>query len=77
MAIALGKANLLDKVYVNEQSAKIGDLAANSLFSIVLYVVYGTAFVALFVCLLIRLVALWVMIAVSPLMVLPESCQKA
>jgi len=71
MAVTLGKADLLDKVYVNVESPTVGKLLLNTLFSLVLYVVYGTAYIALFVTLLIRLVALWVMIAVSPLMVLP------
>ncbi len=72
MAISFGKANLLDKVYVNEQNLTLGKLATNTLFSIILYIVYGTAFVALFITLLIRLVALWLMIAISPLIVLPS-----
>jgi len=72
MAIALGKTNLLDKVYLDPRSQiSAGKLFVNVMLSIVLYVVYGTAFIALFVALLLRLVALWVMIALSPLMVLP------
>lgn len=71
MAVTLGRANLFDKVYVNAKKLTMGNLVLNTLFTIILYVVYGTAYVALFVTLLIRLVALWVMIAISPLIVLP------
>ncbi len=71
MALTLQQADGLDKVTVNSQNTTLGQLSVNFIFSIILYVVYGAAFVALFATLLIRLVVLWVLIAVSPLMVLP------
>lgn len=71
MALSFQNANLLDKVYGKQDKLNVGTLSINILFSIVLYVIYGTAYVALFVLLLVRLVVLWIMMALSPLIVLP------
>jgi len=75
LALAMGKINLLDKVYVSS-NAGAKELLLNTGFSVVLYVVYAVAFVVLFVVLLVRIVALWLMICISPIMmlkyVLPE-----
>ncbi len=71
MAIQLQNAGLLDTVKVNPAAVTTSNLVVDTLFSVILFIVYGTAYVALLVVLLIRLVVLWVGIAVSPLMVLP------
>ncbi len=70
LAVAMGKTNLLSTVMVPASSLTVGNLIKNSLFSIILYVIYATAFIALFVVLLVRIVVLWIMIVLSPLMVL-------
>ena len=71
LAIAMGKTNLLSNVAdLPTGSLTVANLIKNSLFSVIFYVIYATAFTALFVVLLARLIALWVMIALSPLMVL-------
>lgn len=48
----------------------VSGLAFQLLFAVILYIVYGAAYLAIFVVLLTRLVALWLFIALSPLIVL-------
>jgi hypothetical protein len=83
LALAFGvqKIGLIDKVSI--PPGREGDVTfiLNFLYSIVLYIVYATAFIALFCVLLVRLVILWLLIVLSPLIalkaVLPESLQSA
>jgi len=48
----------------------ISKLSFELLFSVVLYVIYGVAYVVLFIVLLARLVYLWLVIGLSPLIIL-------
>lgn len=73
MALNMGKI-----VFYNDVDPKmagnIGDgyekLFTNTLFSMVLYLIYAVSFIALFVVLLGRLVVMWLSIAVSPILLL-------
>lgn len=66
MAIELmGIANI-DEVKVDSVS-DVKSLTINTLFSIIFLAIYGTAFVALFAALLVRVIVLWISIAISPL----------
>lgn len=80
MAINLGGINSLT------QTAQVGsldlkELTMNGIFSIIMYLVFGFAYVALFCVLLARLVVLWFVIALSPIIalttVLPQIGQYA
>ena len=81
MAINLGSLNHLTEVASSKTGVGIKDLPINTLFSILMYVVFGFAYVALFIVLLARLVVLWFVIALSPLialtMVVPQINQYA
>ncbi len=81
MAINLGSLNHLTEMTNSETGASIKDLSINTLFSILMYIVFGFAYVALFIVLLARLVVLWFVIAMSPLialtMVVPQINQYA
>jgi len=71
LVLAVQMMNVIDadKVSTSLQNGKgIADLGFNLLFSVVLYLVYGSAYVALFVVLLVRLVVLWMFIPLSPVM---------
>lgn len=48
-------------------SISVKDLTFNLLFNVILYVVYGSAYIALLAVLLARLVILWILVAVSPI----------
>lgn len=52
------------------EKGEIKNLVANVLLSVILYIIYGSAFIALFVVLLVRMIVLWIMIVLSPLIVL-------
>ena len=70
LILAVQMMNVIDADKVSTalqaKDAKISDLGFNILFSVVLYLVYGSAYVALFVVLLVRLVVLWLFIPLSP-----------
>lgn len=72
MAIQFMNVMDVDKVSSNISKDKIdiSGLAFNLLFSVILYIVYGAAYLALFVVLLTRLVVLWLFIALSPVVAL-------
>jgi len=65
---------------VNVSQPSLKDLAINTMFSAILYVIYGVSFVALLVILLARMVVLWIAMVLSPLIalafVLPESLRS-
>ncbi len=66
MAVELMQIVELEKVdKVNADSLK--NLTVNVIFSLIFLVIYGTAFIALFAALLVRVVVLWVAIALSPI----------
>lgn len=45
-------------------------LTVSIIFSLIMYIIYGTGFVVLFIVLIVRLVVLWLAIALSPIIVL-------
>ncbi|MFA6550479.1 MAG: hypothetical protein WCT36_03945, partial [Candidatus Gracilibacteria bacterium] len=59
----------------------LSSLSINMLFSIVMFVIYGMAFVILFIVLLTRAITVWLAIILSPLLVIvyivPEITEKA
>lgn len=55
------------KETVTKVSFDMKKLTFNLLFNVILYIVYGSAYVALLAVLLTRLVVLWVLIAISPI----------
>lgn len=69
LAVNMMQVDNLNKVNVNQASLK--DLSVNIIFSTFLYIICGTAFIALFIILLVRLVVIWLGLVLSPLMVLP------
>lgn len=69
LAVNMMQVDNLNKVNVNQATLK--DLSVNIIFSTFLYIIYGTAFIALFIILLVRLVVIWLGLVLSPLMVLP------
>lgn len=80
MAISFQKIADLNQVKVNENGG-LRELSMNMAFSMIFTIVYGTAFIALFVVLLGRLVVLWISLALCPLvalkMVLPQKMQQS
>lgn len=81
LAVNLAKISDLDKVFPQGKNLTLSKLLINQLFSIIFYIIYGTAFIALLAILIARLVVLWITIVLSPLMVLkyvlPESLKNA
>ncbi|MBN1494844.1 hypothetical protein JW911_03875 [Candidatus Peregrinibacteria bacterium] len=70
MIIAIQFMNVVNVDQISESTLKnpnIASMAFNLLFSIILYVVYGAAYVALFVVLLARIVVLWMVVGLSPI----------
>lgn len=70
MAINLGSLNRLTEASSDQETPTLKDLTINTLFSVIMYIVFGFAYVALFIVLLARLVVLWLVIALSPIMAL-------
>lgn len=67
MAVNLGQIH--EGIKVSElvrQEPTISNLTINILFSIIIYIVYAVSFIALFFVLLVRVVVLWLVIALSP-----------
>ncbi|MBD3270728.1 hypothetical protein GF376_04330 [Candidatus Peregrinibacteria bacterium] len=69
LAVEFMKITELPKIDVKKVD-DLFSLSISSLFAVVLYVIYGTAFVALFITLLFRVVVLWITIVLSPLIAL-------
>ena len=67
-AIKFGKAHSLK--FIKGGLKSIGQLAFNVLFNTLLFVVYALSFIALFLVLLGRVVALWIAVVLSPLLAL-------
>jgi len=78
LAVYLGKLSDMDfiktdTVFEEGQSvtklaiASVSQLTINMLFSVIMYLVFGFSFAALFIVLLARVVVLWLVIALSPL----------
>jgi len=70
LALALNMTNIVFYESIPLNSKNIEKLLINSLFSVLLYIIYAASFVALFIVLLARLVVLWVSIAISPILLL-------
>ncbi len=70
MAINLGKIGSLDKINLENKEVNLENLFIGILFSAIIYIIYATAFIALFIVLLARVVVLWVVMILSPLLVL-------
>lgn len=66
MAINMGKLHIMD--LKKETAVFIKDFVINSLFSLLMFVLYGLAFISLAVVLLERLIVLWIVVAFSPLL---------
>ncbi len=68
LAVELLHVTELDKV--SSDTENLQDLIVNTLFSLTFFIIYATAFIALFLTLIVRIIVLWVTIALSPLMAL-------
>lgn len=68
MAINMGKVVFYQDVQIDV--TKIEQLAINTIFSFMMWLIYSASFVALFVVLLARLVVMWLAIALSPVLLL-------
>ena len=69
LAVQMMKVVDIDKLSdaLRGQKPDINGLTFNLLFSVIMYLVYAVAYVVLFVVLLARLVFLWIIIALSPI----------
>ncbi len=71
LALALNMGKIVFYQDINSIDIEnIDKLLVNTIFSMVLYIVYAVSFVALFVVLLGRLVVMWLSIAISPILLL-------
>lgn len=71
LVIAIQFMNVIDVDSISTATDKgLSSLTFNLLFSVILYLVYGAAYLAIFVVLLTRLVALWLFIVLSPFIAL-------
>lgn len=68
MALNMGKIVFYEDVPLD--ISKIEQLAINTVFSFMMWLIYAASFVALFVVLLARLVVMWLAIALSPILLL-------
>jgi len=57
-------------IQANTATADFMKITMNLMFSSLLYIIYGVAYVSLFILLLVRLVVLWLIICLSPLIAL-------
>lgn len=70
LALALNMGKIVFYQSLDFSIDNIDQLLVNTIFSMVLYIVYAVSFVALFVVLLGRLVVMWLSIAISPILLL-------
>lgn len=70
VAYAIRYGRLPNLKYIKGGIEDIGQLAFNILFNTVIFAVYALSFVALFLVLLFRVVALWIAVVLSPLIAL-------
>lgn len=68
MAINMGKIVYYEDVPVDVKNLE--QLAINTIFSFMMWLIYAASFIALFVVLLARLVVMWLAIALSPVLLL-------
>jgi len=72
LALNMGKITLYQDINFESLGEEKGveKLFINTIFSMVLYMVYAASFVALFIVLIARLVVMWLCIAISPVLIL-------
>jgi len=70
IVLATNLSKISDWGKISEGVSDFSGLALNTLFAAALFIVFTTAFIALFAILVIRLVVLWVTLVLSPLIVL-------
>lgn len=70
LAMALNMSNILFYEDIPLDVNNIEKFAINTIFSLMLYIIYVASFIALFIVLLARLVVMWVAIALSPILLL-------
>lgn len=74
MAVQFGRiTSLLDTSDFVRTNPSLLNLVVNTLFSVTLYIVYATSYIALLMVLLARVVVLWIVLALSPLIALKLS----
>ena len=76
LALALNMTNIVFYQEIPLNSQNLEKLFVNTIFSLLLYIVYAASFVALFIVLLARLVVLWLAIAISPVLLLIVAVPK-
>lgn len=69
-ALALNMGNIVFYEDIPIESASVGKLLINSLFSVMMYLIFAASFIAMFIVLLGRLVVMWLSIVVSPILIL-------
>lgn len=84
MAIELMEITSIDEIKTTSGTTTelskvktVKELAINTIFSLIFFVIYATAFLALFITLLVRIVVLWGTIALMPLSFLGMAFEKA
>ncbi|MBD3328831.1 hypothetical protein GF340_06060 [Candidatus Peregrinibacteria bacterium] len=81
IVLAINVAEVADLDKVAKASTDVKKFAVNTLFTVVLFIVYAVAFIALLIILFVRLVVLWLAMVLSPIIalsfVLPESLKSA
>jgi hypothetical protein len=69
-AMALNMGEIVFYKDLGLDTENIEKILINTLFSVVLYFTYVTAFIAMFIVLLARIVVMWVVVALSPVVIL-------
>ncbi|MBI4231987.1 hypothetical protein HY605_02040 [Candidatus Peregrinibacteria bacterium] len=69
-ALALNMGNVVFYEDIPIDSASVEKLLINSLFSMLMYIIFAASFIAMFIVLLARLVVMWLSIVVSPVLIL-------
>ena len=70
MAISMGKMLFVQDISSNLSKNTYESFAINTIFSLLLYIVYATSFIVLFAVLVARLIIMWLGIAFSPIIAL-------
>lgn len=70
LAMALNMSKIVFYEDIEISTINLRQLFTNTLFSVILYLVYAASFLALFIVLLARMVVLWIAVAISPVFVI-------
>ncbi len=70
LAMALNLSNMMQTEDLDFSAKDLEKVLISTIFGVVIYVVYGAAFLALFVVLLARMVVLWLAMAISPVLIM-------